>query len=376
MKITNIETIAITVPTNPFWSAFRKYGPLRKASFILAKIHTDEGFVGIGETITRPNFAGQPLEFVKSGIDKYLAPRIIGSNPFNLEQILTTMDWALFENAYAKTAIELAIYDLIGKALKVPVHNLIGGCYRDKILVGWEIGIESPEEMAKKAVEYVEKGIRVLKVKVGIDPDQDVERIKAVRDAVGDVTLRADVNEGWTPIGAIKAIKKIEKYDLELIEQPVPRWDLDGLARVRKAVNTPIEVDESLWSPTDAMNVIRKEAADIFNIKLAKAGGLYNSKKIAAIAEAADIPCLVGTEFSLASGIAAKLHLAASTKNIHHACEFTEFHLLDNLSATPLEIEDGYLEVPRKSGLGVLFDESKLSNYTISDIEHGDFLDF
>jgi len=340
MKITNIETIAITVPTNPFWSAFRKYGPLRKASFILAKIHTDEGFVGIGETITRPNFAGQPLEFVKIGIDKYLAPRIIGSNPFNLEQILTTMDWALFENAYAKTAIELAIYDLIGKALKVPVHNLIGGCYRDKILVGWEIGIESPEEMAKKAVEYVEKGIRVLKVKVGIDPDQDVERIKAVRDAVGDVTLRADVNEGWTPIGAIKAIKKIEKYDLELIEQPVPRWDLDGLARVRKAVNTPI------------------------------------AKKIAAIAEAADIPCLVGTEFSLASGIAAKLHLAASTKNINHACEFTEFHLLDNLAATPHEIEDGYLEVPTNPGLGLQLDESKLRKYTVSDIEQGDFHDF
>lgn len=374
MKITKVQTIPIVIPTKSFGSAFRKFGPMRRIGFVIVKVYSDNGLMGVGEAIARTGFYGEPLESVKFAIDKYLGPRIIGKNPFDLEQILSTMDWALFGNSCAKSGIELAIYDLIGKALDVPVYQLLGGCYRDKILVGIEVGTESPENMAKTSVEYVEKGIRVLKAKVGGDPNQDIERIRAIREAVGgDVTLRADANEGWTQAQAIRFIKKSEEYNLELIEQPVPRWDIDGLARVRKAVDTPIEADESACSFNAIINIIRKEAADIINIKLAKAGGLYNSKRISVVAEAAGIPCLVGTEFGLGIGIAAKLHLAASTKNINYASEFTELYLFDNLSSTPFEIQNGYLSIPSGTGLGVQLDENKLKKFSISDIEHGDF---
>jgi L-alanine-DL-glutamate epimerase-like enolase superfamily enzyme len=375
MKINRVDAIPVTIPTNAFSSAFRKFGPMRKVSFVVVRIRTDDGLIGNAEGVGRAGFFGQPVESVKFAIDKYLSPRIIGLDPFDLERILSTMDMTIVGNSCAKAGIEIALYDLMGKALKMPVYQLTGGRYRDKILVGIEVGIASPDEMAKKAIEYVEKGIRVLKVKVGVEPSEDIERIRAVRDAVGsDITLRTDVNEGWTSLQAIKTVKKLERYDLELVEQPAPRWDVQGLARVRKAASMPIEADESVYSPTDALNLIVNEAVDMMNIKVTKAGGLYNAKKIAAIAEAAGVPCLVGTEFNLGLGVAAKLHLAASTKNISHACEFTECYIMsDSLLVTPLEIKDGCLDVPEKAGLGVELDERKLQKFSVADVEHADF---
>jgi muconate cycloisomerase len=226
--------------------------------------------------------------------------------------------------------------------------------------------------MAAACLTYVAKGVRAFKPKIGGCPDEDADRLRAIREAVGPaVSIRADANQGYSPKEAIRLCRLAERHDvgLELLEQPVPAWDLQGMAAVRRAVETLIEADESCYSIHDAMQIIRHEAADVLNIKIAKAGGLYQAKKIAALAEAAGLKCVLGTAFGLGIKVAAKLHLAASTVSVTDAVEFTELGLHDNLLAPPgdtrlaLPLEDGCLPVPDGPGFGVELDEGKLRQY-------------
>jgi L-alanine-DL-glutamate epimerase-like enolase superfamily enzyme len=185
------------------------------------------------------------------------------------------------------------------------------------------------------------------------------------------VTLRADANQGYTVKEAIRLCRLAEKMDLglELLEQPVAYWDLDGMAEVRGAVETLIEADESCFSIHDAMNIIKRGAADVLNVKVEKVGGLYNAKKVAAMAEAAGLQCVIGTAFGLGLTIAAKLHFAASTVIVKDAVEFTEVRLHENLALPPhdralaLPLRDGCFEVPTGPGLGVTLDEEKLRTF-------------
>jgi muconate cycloisomerase len=266
------------------------------------------------------------------------------------------------------------LHDLLGKALGIPVHDLIGGCCRDEVLVAIEIAGGPPDGMASLCADYVEQGIRAFKPKIGGYPDDDALRLKAIRDAVGaGISIRADANQGYSPKEAIRLCRLAEEYDvgLELLEQPVPAWDLAGMALVRGSVDTLIEADESAYSIHDVMNIIRQGAADVINIKVAKAGGLYNAKKIAALAEAAGLGCVLGTAFGLGLKIAAKLHLAASTRNVMDAVEFTEVVLHDSLAASPFDrlllppLKDGRLSVPMGPGLGVELDEAKVQRHII-----------
>jgi len=199
------------------------------------------------------------------------------------------------------------------------------------------------------------RGVRAFKPKIGGDPDEDAARLRAIREAVGpDVAIRADANQGYRPKEAIRLCRLAERFDvsLELLEQPVDPWDLQGMAAVRRSVDTLIEADESCYSIHDAMQVVRHEAADVLYIKLGKAGGLSNAKKIAAIVEASGLRCVIGTAFGLGPEIAAKLHLAASTMTVVDAVEFTELRLHGNLLAPPHDellafpLTDGCLTVP------------------------------
>jgi L-alanine-DL-glutamate epimerase-like enolase superfamily enzyme len=224
--------------------------------------------------------------------------------------------------------------------------------------------------MAKACADHVAQGVRAFKPKIGGNPDVDIERLRAIREAVGkDVVIRADANQGYTPKEAIRLCRLAEKYDvgLELLEQPVAYQDLTGMAQVRAAVDTLIEADEAAFTLQDIMNIIRMEAADVINIKVEKIGGLYNAKKVAGIVEAAGMQCVIGTAFGLGLTISAKLHLAASTMIIRDAVEFTELRLHDNLLLPPydkllaLPLENGRLKVPQGPGLGVELDPEKMA---------------
>ena len=264
-----------------------------------------------------------------------MGPRIIGLNPFDRELILHTVTrTGGWHNVLATSGIDLALHDLIGKSVNLPVCDLLGGCHQDKILLSTEVPRGTPEKMAEHSYEYYKQGVRGFKAKVGSSPERDAESLKAMRDILGSkVSLRADANQGYTPKEAITMCNLCVKYDvdLELLEQPTKKWDLDGMARITKTVDIPIEADESAFSLFDVMRIIKKGAADVINAKVAKAGGLYGVKKWAAVAESAGLATVIGTEWGIGSQIAAKLHLGASTKTIHPVIEFTEIMIHETL---------------------------------------------
>ncbi len=365
MKITKIEVIPFGIPIKDFADA---YAGFASSNAVLVKIHTDEGTVGIGEACAwEPEFYGETLESVTSSIQKYLAPRIIGQDPLNINRILFTVDEILAKSTCAKEGVDLALFDLVGRILKTPVHTLLNGCFRDKIPIACEIGMASPDVMAQNALELLKMGVDTIKIKGSQDIDEDVKRIKAVREAVGDkAILRLDPNSHWDTIGSIKAMKEVEDCDLQLLEQPVPAWDLKGMAKIRKSIGIPLMADESVWTPQDVIKIAESEAADIINIKISKTGGLLQAKKLEAVAESVGLPCIVGTEIEAGFSIAAKLHLAASMKVLPLACEFTELSLLREIFLKPrIEIENGYVKVPQGIGLGFELDEQIFSKYII-----------
>ena len=288
---------------------------------VITKVRTDEGVVGIGEGGTFPPFYGESVEGIKICIDRYLAAAIKGQDPLNIERILERMDASIYGNPGAKAAIEIAVWDIAGRSLGVPVYKLLGGLYREEIpLYGFVWGgIGTAEEMGKVARELVEKGYKLLKMKVGIDSKQDMKNYEAVKDAIGEkAEIRVDANGGYTSDIAIKTFKKMEDYGgLAIVEQPVSRWNLDGMAIVSRSLNTPVMADESVFTPEDAVRIVKKEAAGIMLIKLEKHGGIYNAKKIANIAGAAGIP-LGLTSMMSSAGAAAAMHFAAATRNVVH----------------------------------------------------------
>ncbi|MHB8643869.1 MAG: mandelate racemase/muconate lactonizing enzyme family protein [Gaiellaceae bacterium] len=376
MRITRVSAIPIRIPlpTAPYatenagtridWNGRRsRRSPDRPdpaLDYALVRIETDDGVVGIGEAQADLGFFGNTLEELCAAIDQYLGPQLLGRDPFDRELLLDLLDYR--ENSCARSGIDLALHDLIGRALGVPVSVLLGGTHRRRIEVAVEIAGGAPEDMAAMCTSLVSQGVRAFKAKIGGYVDADVERLSAIREAVGPaVTLRADANQGYQPKEAIRLCRLAERASvgLELLEQPVAAWDLSGMALVRASVDTPIEADESCYTVHDAIQIVRHGAADVLNVKLAKAGGLYTAKKIAVIAESAGLRCVVGTSFGLGVEVAAKLHLAASTMNILDAVEFTELvvheQLIEQLESGPLALplRDGCLDVPAGPGLGV-----------------------
>jgi L-alanine-DL-glutamate epimerase-like enolase superfamily enzyme len=217
--------------------------------------------------------------------------------------------------------------------------------------------------MVKNAIEVLDLGIRVIKIKGSGNHVLDVERIKAVRQAVGnDIELRLDPNAAWDVNSTIKTMKLLEDCNLQLLEQPVPAWDLKGMAHIRNNIGIPLMADESVWSPQDVIRISEYGAADLLNIKIAKSCGLHLGKKIEYVAESLGLPCIVGTEIEPGFSLIAKLHLAASMKIHPLASEFTELPLLKkNILKHNIEIIDGCVKVPDKPGLGVELNEDILN---------------
>ncbi|MCS7120672.1 MAG: dipeptide epimerase [Nitrososphaerota archaeon] len=297
---------------------------------IIVKIVTDYRVVGWGEASPSRRLTGETPETVIQTLD-LLAPKMIGACPLRIEWTLDMMDSTVARNPAAKAAVDMALHDIFGKTVGKPLFMLLGG-YRTEVLTDITLGIRQPQEMAKDAIKAVRSGFNVLKVKVGVNPTEDVERIRLIREAVGeDLQLRIDANGGWTPKQAVEVLNRIERFNIQFAEQPVPPEDLEGMVEVRRKSPIPIMADESVCSAEDALRVIELEAADMINIKLMKCGGIAKARKIAAITEAADIPCMIGCTGESEVGIAAATHLAAALKNIRFADLDSDLLLRDKL---------------------------------------------
>ena len=358
MQIRKVEVIPFAVPIRSFADAYTGFAT---SNAVLVKIYSEDGTIGYGEACAwEPEFYGETLESVSSTIEKYIAPKIVGQNLFNINRILAILDANLAKVTCAKEGIDLALHDLVGKTLNVPVTTLLGGCFREEIAIASEIGIDRPEAMAENALDIVKLGIKVIKIKGSNEMGLDVKRIKAVREAVGDeVELRLDPNAAWTTIGTIKVMKEVEGCNLQLLEQPIPGWDLKGMAHIRNSIGIPLMADESIWTPQDVIKIAEYGAADIINIKIAKSCGLALAKKIEAVSESLGLPCIVGTEIEPGFSLIAKLHLAASMKIHPLASEFTELSLLKkNILKQEITIKNGCVKVPGGPGFGVELDQS------------------
>lgn len=382
MKITAVTAtpvrLAIPYPLYPGegagtkieWGKRSRFTPLRPTpmlEYVLVRVETDEGITGYGEAQADIGFFGETVEQVRAAVADYMGPQLIGKDPLDREYLHSVIDYC--GNGCAKSGIDMALHDLLGRATGASVSVLLGGRRSTRVPVAVEVPGGRPEEMAKACVDLMAQGVRAFKPKVGGYPGADAERLRAIREAVGPhVSIRADANQGYSPKEAIQFCRLCERYDvgLELLEQPVLAHDLAGMALVRRSVDTLIEADESCFTPQDALAIVRHEAADVLNVKLGKAGGFIGAKKIAAIAEAAGLKCVLGTAFGLGLEIAAKAHLFAATEIVTDAVEFTELSLHGTLLRPPwdarfgLPLEDGCLPVPDGPGLGVELDQAKM----------------
>ena len=368
LTIREVKTEILDLPIRrPHRFAFQT---MNHQSHVLVRIRTEEGLEGIGEGVTAggPWWGGESVETIKVVIDTYLAPLLTGEDAARSEYLLEKMDRVAAGNQFAKAAIEMACYDLLGKSLGVPLCDLLGGLYSESLPVAWALGAggETKANIAE-AQEKLDANLHSrFKVKVrAVEADADVERVAQLSKALGEEAhLIIDPNQSWDGVTAIRLLPRLAEAGVSLLEQPLPRWDLDGMARLVEMELVPIMADEGMYSVQDALAFAKRRAAHVFSLKTHKSGGLTRTNKTAAVAEAAGIRCYGGTTLETSVGTAASLHLYCTMPNLTEGCElFGPLLLADDIVEEPVEYRDFQVWVPRGPGLGVRLDEEKVSHY-------------
>ena len=319
MKISDIQVGTISLPlTRPFKTALRT---VEAVNDIVVRVITDNGLVGYGEAPPTAVITGDTPGSILCAIQDFIRPALLGMDLDDFDGILAKLDGCLVHNTTPKAAVDMALYDIWGKAQGKPLYRLLGGA-RQSFRTDLTISVNPVAQMVADSLDAAAQGFDILKIKVGKEGLADVERIKAIREAVGSkVELRIDANQGWTAEQSIAIIKALEDKGLriELVEQPVPAHDLEGLKRVSDAVDTPILADEAVFSHYDAKRLIETRAADLINIKLMKTGGIHNALKICRMAEEHGVECMIGCMLESRLSVAAAAHLAAGQKIITRA---------------------------------------------------------
>ncbi len=361
MKITQVRAVAYKVHNAMTgWKISTGSSDLHELIFV--RIDTDERIFGVGVASPGATFiSGDTQIHHLELINNRLGPAIAGADPFSLEAITHKLDSLVRGAERAKAGIDLALHDLMGKALGVPANRLFGGAVHSAVRVTRLMGMYEPQEMAEKSKSVVQRGYTALKLKVGTTLKEDVERVQRVREAVGpEVTITIDFNMACSPKEAIQRIQKMEPYDVAIVEQPVKAADLRGMALVRQAVRPRVMADESVNSSAEALRIIENGAADIISLKIPKMGGIFKARKVAAVCEAAGIEYLVGTAPGSRLLDAANVHLAVSLRNLTLPCEIGEFERMANDPCRGLEIVEGISRPPPGPGLGVDVDLVKV----------------
>ncbi|GIN99689.1 dipeptide epimerase [Brevibacillus laterosporus] len=317
MNITDIVIRRQFVPLiKPFKTALRT---VITSESIIVKVSTDTGCHGFGEAPATVVITGDSLDSIEGAILHVIRPRLVGKSLSNYEDIFQTLHSCMVGNSSAKAAVDMAIYDLVAQKAKMPLYQFLGG-FRNSMETDYTVSVNSPQEMGEDAVSYLQAGFHTLKIKVGKDDiEHDILRIQEIRNRVGNrVKIRLDANQGWGVKEAIRSIRKMEEMGLaiELVEQPVKAHDIEGLKLVTDHVDTPIMADESVFGPKEAYAVLTTRAADLINIKLMKAGGIYKAQQMNQLAELCGVECMVGSMIETRLGITAAAHFAASKKNI------------------------------------------------------------
>lgn len=366
MNIDSIESIIIDLPTKrPHKLAM---ATINSQSLVIVRIRDADGAEGIGEASVIPHYGSETVEAIKAVIDGYLAPVLIGMNPADLELLHQRMNGALKDNHYAKAAVEMACVDLAARRLGVPASTLFGGSLRERLDVLLVLGNgDAPRDIALAEEKLESREHRLFLVKVGKgDLRADVERASAVKKALGErARVHVDANQCWNEAEATWAIERLERAGIAVIEQPLPRADVEGMRRLSERFTVPIMADEAVDTVESAFDFARRRAADAFSIKPTKHGGLLPTRKVATIAETAGISLFGGTMLESGIGTAAYAQLFSTVHGLDWGCQlFGPLLFADSITVGAPQYRDFQLVVPSGPGFGMQIDEDKLSFYS------------
>lgn len=312
MRITQTEIFKLTIPMEPFVIA-TETSYFTQNVFI--RIHTDTGLTGMGECSAFPMLVGE-TQTTCFEIAKEFARILKGKDPRKIEECLQQLHDFIAYNSTIKSAFDMALHDIAAKSAGIPLYKFLGGQLKS-IQTDLTIGIDKPENMAATAIEFVQNGVKTIKIKLGKNHKEDVERVKLIREAVGShITLRVDANQGWNFEEALFALTNIAPFDIQFCEQPMRQWNDPLLPTLRQKSPVKIMADESVFNHYDAIRLIEAGACDYINIKLAKSGGILEAIKIADEAQKRNIPCMLGGMIESRLALTAKVHLAMSHDNI------------------------------------------------------------
>jgi L-alanine-DL-glutamate epimerase-like enolase superfamily enzyme len=373
LKVTNVRVTVVSVPFEKpeAWRFGRAWG----VTNALVEVETDEGIVGIGEA------PGNPAVAVIAEAIRTMGELLVGRDPLLVVpalRFLRSRGWHHYQylGNTASAALEMALWDILGKARGCPLSDLFGGLQRDHVPIYWYLPVadRDPQRAAAEAVEGVERGFRTVYIKVGFDLLNDLAIARAVREAVGpEIALRVDANEGWAPHEAARALAALEELELEFCEQPIDMHDIEALALLRSRTRTPIGANQSAWLDHNVLDIVRHRAADVIVTDPHQAGGLSVLRDVAGICEIAGLPLVKHSFGDLGVTTAASLHLLGTLPEPALAHQSHLELLESDLLSTPFAFVRDTLAVPPGAGLGVEFDPTAVARYARLYDELGEF---
>ena len=365
-----VETVSTTLVDLPLHRPHQfRDSTLDVQAVLLVRVATGDGVVGVGEGVVPggPWWGGESVETMQVVVDRYLAPLAVGADLGRLPALRGRMDRLVAANPFAKCALETAMWDAWARTLGLPLHALLGGRCRDALPVTWAIGAADPDVVVDEAMARIESGGHAsIKLKMGaLEPAADTARVEKIASSLAQVTsVRVDLNGAWDELTATRLLPRLEQAGIDLVEQPTPAWDLDALARLSGLLRIPVMADESLRTDHDALTLATRRAADVFSLKIGKSGGYLATRQIAAVAQAAGIPCHGGTGIESSLGTLAGAHLLATLPAVTYGSElFGPLLMTDGLLAEPPDYRDGALHLPDGPGLGIDLDEDRVARY-------------
>lgn len=371
MRITRIVCQAVRIPLRPERRMISSLGQHVVSDYPLVRVETDAGIDGAGEATVAPVWSGETVWGARAIIERVFAPRLTGVDPADIEEVDRRLDAAAEGNWFAKSALEMACWDIIGKDAGQPVYALLGGPHRPRtITCRFSMGAYPPERVRRTVPDLIARGFRTIKVKVGQSIELDVERVALVRDLIGpEREIVIDANCGYSPRDAIEAARRMEPYLVGLFEQPTPRDDYEGLAEVRRNVSMPVMADDMVFSFNQARECLRHEACDVISIYPGKCGGIRKCRRIAALAAEHGVACSIGSNLELDVASAAMCHLVVGTPNLQ--VERYPGDILGpayhehTIAREPLQIEGPVIETPDRPGLGVEVDWALVEQHAL-----------
>jgi L-alanine-DL-glutamate epimerase-like enolase superfamily enzyme len=359
MTITQVEIYKLRIPlTEPFITSLAREDHVEN---VIIVIRTSNGISGFGECSPYMPVNGESMDtcFI---VGRYFAQLIKGKDPLQIEERLAEMDKLIYGNSSIKSAFDIALHDIAGQYKGVPLYSLYGGKNNKELITDYTVSLDNADKMAADALKIKNAGYPAIKVKLGESKKRDTQRIKQIRDAVGfDIPLRIDANQGWKVKEAIETLNALDAYNIEHCEEPIARWNYMRMRKVKKNSPIPIMADESCGDEHDAERLIKLKACDMFNIKVGKAGGIFNAFKIVQLAEKADMQMQVGAFMESRLGMTASAHLALCSDHIIF-CDFdTPLMFSEDIVTGGLTYHaNGVMKVPDAPGLGARIEQSVL----------------